>query len=317
MWVDNIQGAGIRQSQINGSDTIPNARFTYINCDSSHNGDAINTGGGVYGNADGFDCNTGTAVYIHCRAWGNSDDGFDTFTNDSLIENHGCWGFWNGFVPSSVGVGGLFTDPGAQADGMGFKYGITTTDLTTTHLKTYINCLSFQNKTWAFDQNNGKCIAWFYNNTSYSNGFHNTSTIGGGGGWATGYFPTVNPRANHIIRNNISYLDPTALSDPTGLTADHNTFPPNPASSATPTAASFLSLDPTGVDGPRAADGSLPVLNFLKLSATSNMIDKGIADATYTSLGLTFTGSAPDLGAYEIPPAPTGLAPSSRGYIII
>ena len=45
--------------------------------------------------------------------------------------------------------------------------------------------------------------------------------------------------------------------------------------------------------GPRQADGSVPNVNFLKLAAGSQMIDKG------TDVGLPYAGQAPDLGAYE------------------
>lgn len=301
-WTDNIGGAGVRQSQINGSDVIPNARFTYINSDASHNGDALNTGGGIYGNADGFDCNTGSATYINCRAWGNSDDGFDCFTNDSLVTWRGCWSFWNGFVPFTA-ESGVYTDPGVQADGMGFKWGVTTTDLRTVHLRTYTNNLSFQNKCFGFTQNLGQCIAWLYNNTCYQNNFHNSRNDGGG--YATGF--SLNPRCNNVFRNNISYLNPVDLSDPSGMTVDHNTFGPTAAVAATPTAASFLSLTTTGVDGARGAGGALPVLNFLKLIAGSNQIDKGV------DVGLPFSGSAPDLGAYEF--GATNSPPSANAGI--
>lgn len=264
---DHIQGAGCRVTQ----NTPTSAHVTFTNCDSHHNGDPFNGGGGVYGNADGFDANGGTVTYIGCRSWWNSDDGFDTFYNDSFVTYRNCWSFWNGYVP------GTFNDPGQQADGMGFKWGSTTSDLRTTHLRTFENCLAFQNKAWGFDQNVSRCVAWFYNNTSYQNGR---------GGWATGF--GISPRVNSILRNNASYLDPVTVSDMTGLTQDHNSW-----NGFTPTAASFLSLSTSGVDGPRQSDGSLPVLNFLHLSVSSNLINKGV------DVGLAFDGPAPDLGAYE------------------
>jgi hypothetical protein len=44
---------------------------------------------------------------------------------------------------------------------------------------------------------------------------------------------------------------------------------------------------------PRQADGSLPVNDFARLVAGSDLVDKGVG------VGLPFTGSAPDLGAFE------------------
>jgi hypothetical protein len=46
----------------------------------------------------------------------------------------------------------------------------------------------------------------------------------------------------------------------------------------------------------RQSDGSLPETTLLHLASTSGLIDKG------TNVGLTFSGSAPDLGAYEYSP---------------
>jgi hypothetical protein len=44
---------------------------------------------------------------------------------------------------------------------------------------------------------------------------------------------------------------------------------------------------------PRQADGSLPEINLLHLVSTSGLIDKGL------NLGYSFSGTAPDLGAFE------------------
>jgi len=68
--------------------------------------------------------------------------------------------------------------------------------------------------------------------------------------------------------------------------------------------ADFLSLDNSGVDGPRQSDGSLPKLNFLKLAPTSDLINKG------TDVGLPYSGSAPDLGAYETGSTETVITPT-------
>ena len=263
--VDNIGGAGFRQK------TNCN-NFTWINCDASKCGDPISTGGGNYGNADGFDINYGTATLTGCRAWWNSDDGFDCFYNDALVTFKNCWSFWNGYKP------GTFTDPGSQADGTGFKWGITTTDQSSYIRRSYINCVAFQNKTFGFDQNQGKCKAEFYNNTSYNNKK---------GGWATGY--SITPREQSILRNNISFSDPVTVSDMSGLVTDHNTWNSLAASTA-----SFASLDTTGVTKARQSDGSLPSLQFLHLSAGSNLINAGVSITN-----LSFSGSAPDLGAFE------------------
>jgi hypothetical protein len=50
-----------------------------------------------------------------------------------------------------------------------------------------------------------------------------------------------------------------------------------------------------GMASARQADGSLPVVPFLRLAATSKLIDKG------TNVGLPYNGAAPDLGCFESP----------------
>jgi MYXO-CTERM domain-containing protein len=101
------------------------------------------------------------------------------------------------------------------------------------------------------------------------------------------------------MRNNIGY--PNKNTNMTGVDTMFNTWD----LSITPAATDFLSIsDPSvtgtgvaiessGALGPRAADGSMPAVDFLKLAAASRMIDKG------TNVGLPFVGTAPDLGAYE------------------
>jgi len=66
------------------------------------------------------------------------------------------------------------------------------------------------------------------------------------------------------------------------------------------TAADFISIDTAGVRGPRKADGSLPDITYLVPALSSQLVDAG------TDVGLSFNGSAPDLGAFETE-APAGL----------
>lgn len=59
------------------------------------------------------------------------------------------------------------------------------------------------------------------------------------------------------------------------------------------TDADFVSVDSTGISGPRKADGSLPDINFLKLAQGSSLIDAGV------NIGLAYNGAAPDIGYQE------------------
>jgi hypothetical protein len=101
------------------------------------------------------------------------------------------------------------------------------------------------------------------------------------------------------MRNNIGF--PNKNVNMSGVDTAFNSWDLN----LTPAANDFLSVtDPSmtvkdasaetsGALGPRQADGNLPKVDFLRLAAGSQMIDKG------KDVGLTFVGKAPDLGAYE------------------
>jgi hypothetical protein len=60
-----------------------------------------------------------------------------------------------------------------------------------------------------------------------------------------------------------------------------------------PEAADFAGLDEAELTAPRRADGSLPEINFLRLSPGGRLIDQGI------EAGIPFRGAAPDPGAFE------------------
>ncbi len=55
----------------------------------------------------------------------------------------------------------------------------------------------------------------------------------------------------------------------------------------------FTSVDMSGIDGPRKANGNLPDVGFLIPSANSKFIDKGV------DVGFPFYGKAPDIGLFE------------------
>jgi hypothetical protein len=59
------------------------------------------------------------------------------------------------------------------------------------------------------------------------------------------------------------------------------------------TDADFLSIDTSGLRGPRTPDGALPDVRFMVPAPGSRLIDGG------TDVGLPFLGTAPDLGAFE------------------
>ena len=240
------------------------------NCDVDHLAD-ISMGG-----ANGFNITGGsTATNINfygCRAWFNSDDGWDFYKANGIVTIDNCWAFWNGYDKN-------FKETG---DGVGFKLGPTTSNQTTARIIVR-NSLAIHNKQYGFNQNTVTTYnpVILYNNVAYDNGNY---------GYMFGWGPAGGTPS--IYRNNLSYSDQSTFVGESNDINDHNSW----NGGITLNDADFQSLDTTGISGPRKADGSLPDLKLLKLVSTSDLIDKGI------NVGLPFSGTAPDIGAYEIVP---------------
>ena len=257
------------------------------------------------GNADGFADKQFTGAgnhYIGCRAWGNSDDGWDFFqrvsNTNTIIENCICYQNGPAFYDMSQNPRALTTDKAwfdskvgtqmtdrygntititlkefpCQGNGNGFKMGGGYTN----HKILIHHCLAVANRERGFDQNNNDGTMWVYNNTGYANGYNF--------GFTTAY-------GTNYMRNNISFSGKNA-DKPESKTVeanDHNTW----NSGFTCSAADFQSLDTTQILASRQADHSLPEGTCLRLKATSALIDKGV------DVNLTYNGLAPDLGCYE------------------
>lgn len=235
-----------------------------LNCDSHHNYDPYTAS--PYDNSDGFEIVTtiGTTNTIRgCRSWNNSDDGYDCYRSDGNIIIDKCWAWNNGYREDGMTAGG---------NGWGFKLGITLSNLNNQVLRTMTNSIAFKNRGGGITQGDANCIMHIFNNTTYSNR---------GARYTTGIsFGEVDGIA-HIIRNNISFDEMLTYSVKRGSIHDHNSW----NSGVTLTAADFISLNTTGVDGARNFDGSLPVLNFLRLAPGSDLINAGVNLGYGTNIG--------------------------------
>lgn len=289
-----------------GSDSGDNL---VLNSDFYRNADPLsNFGGNVpWGGADGVTIRSSnlskTNTIRGCRMWWNSDDGVDLFNNEGTIVIENCWSFWNGYKP------GTFITAG---NGDGFKVGVTKTDLSTSVKRILRNNLAFENRMIGFDQNNARCITHLYNNTSYNN-----ANLGS----AARSFNFYNGTAATVAKNNLDYKYSMSARFNTQAIVSNNTFlkdgTVNTAYSVS--SSDFLSLDHTGVDGPRQSNGNLPNLNFLKLAPGSDLINKG------TNVSLPYNGAAPDLGAFEsnystdvtIPVISSFTIPSTSGSLTV
>jgi hypothetical protein len=245
-----------------------------INCDSYFNYDPPSGG-----NADGFapKLDVGTGNYFYgCRAWQNSDDGWDGYMRPAdnvftTIEN--CWAFMNGYLRDNSVI--------ATGNGNGFKMGggDTTNKDSLRHNMTVIRSLAFDNRVKGFDQNNNRGTMILLNNTGYRNGAEN---------YKVSSFIRVSESL--VVKNCLELGSKVSLASFAKQTTNSWSIP------IPVTEADFVSLDTTGVRGPRKADGSLPDLGFMHLASGSPLINAG------TNIGMPFKGSAPDLGAFEYTP---------------
>jgi hypothetical protein len=277
-----------------------------LNCDAYRNNDNVNTanttGTAGGGNVDGFGNHPNNAnytgnVFRGCRAWQNSDDGYDCISAFATTTFENCWAFYNGYTQNFV----------SRGDGNGFKaggYGSTAyTSLPAVIPSNTVRfCLSVRNKSNGFYSNHHLQGSTWYDNTAYQNAT-NFDMLNRKARNATDYLTDV-PGYGHVIRNNVSYLPRSAGRDiadydptPGVNTIDHNTFL-NP--SVTVAANDFLSLDTTQLRTPRQADGSLPLVNLLRPAPGSDLIDAGI------DVGFPYARAAPDLGAFEFATSWTG-----------
>ncbi|HTQ04987.1 MAG TPA: right-handed parallel beta-helix repeat-containing protein [Polyangiaceae bacterium] len=266
-----------------------------LNCDSHDNYDPL-TSNGAGQSADGFGCHvthttdTGN-VFRGCRAWRNSDDGWDLIQAAAVVTIEQCWAWNEGYRL----VSGTLTQV-PDGNGNGFKgggYGEPPTNVPATPPRHVIRQnLSVGNKASGFYANHEPAPDYWYNNTGYHNN-PNFNLLGDDG---TGNAVNVG-----ILRNNLA-VSGTAVSNGSGSGVDDQFNSWDASLGVTASDADFQNTSTTGLDAPRQADGSLPDVPNFHLVAGSHLIDKG------TDVGLSYAGAAPDLGCFE-----TGLAADGTG----
>ncbi|WNM31730.1 right-handed parallel beta-helix repeat-containing protein [Streptomyces sp. Li-HN-5-11] len=245
-----------------------------LNCDSHDNYDP-HTSNGAGESADGFGAHISAGhpgnVFRGDRAWWNSDDGFDLINAFSSVTIENSWAWLNGYLPGTTTASG--NGNGFKAGGYGGKY------VSNGAKHTVRNSVAFRNRAAGFYANHHTVADDFFNNTSYGN--HPDYNM-------LGISPTGAAIGLGNLRNNIAYTG-TLTSNMNGTNAAYNSWNLNVNLSN----AQFQSVSTSGWDAPRQAGGSLPVLPYLRLTANSTLIDKGV------NVGLPYNGSAPDLGAFE------------------
>ena len=301
----NCRDAGIDIGSSSTATYLPGTNL-FLNCDSWGNYDTGTHGG----NADGFACkwNIGTGnAFIGCRAWQNSDDGWDLWMaiNPVIISN--CWTWQNG--------SNIWHDASFAGNGNGFKLGgnFVAANHRLAHSLAYQNVGNGGN---GVDQNNNTGSLTVDNVTSWGNIKANFSLNHNSG---TG-------NQSHLVRNNVSFLGGSSDGFTSNTITQNNSWN---VISPTVNPSDFVSMDASQLVAPRQADGSLPDITLAHPVPGGRLVDKGVnLNGTYNGWVIsneTYNGSAPDLGAYETaggPPdalftgAPTnGTAPLAVTFI--
>ncbi|HEU5395526.1 MAG TPA: right-handed parallel beta-helix repeat-containing protein [Verrucomicrobiae bacterium] len=257
-----------------------------LNCDAYNN-----TGVDAYsqGNIDGFGCHgtktnyTGNMFY-GCRAWNNSDDGYDLINNKAKAVIDHCWSFDNGFFTNGAATGG---------NANGFKcggYGVSGGSYPIPPPRNLIRfCLSVGNGANGFYANFHPNGLDFINNTAYRNQEdYNLICI------LTNTSRSYEiPGTNHYMRNNLGFTyhgtNRVVWLNTNWCDVAFNYF----TLPVTVGTNDFMSLDESLLTAPRRADGSLPYIALAQLVGTSDLVDAG------TNAGYAYAGAAPDLGPFE------------------
>ena len=227
-----------------------------LNCDAYNNYDYTSEGGRG-GNSDGFGCHPQPGainnVFRGCRAWFNSDDGYDCIRAAETVVFDNCWAMYNGYDASFKSL----------ADGNGFKaggWGLKKDERVPTVVKGHVvkNCIAVGNKASGFYSNHHpsgstwECNKAFENSSNYNMLNRNAD------------FTADVPGFGHILKNNLSYRPRNShivQVDTALCTLSNNSFQWDNVL----TDASFISLDKNELFKPRKADGNLPDVGFMVL----------------------------------------------------
>jgi hypothetical protein len=254
-----------------------------LNCDAYRNHDYTSENG-KGGNVDGFGFharnNSPGNIFRGCRAWFNSDDGFDLITTSDSILIDNCWAFHNGYDPEFKRLG----------DANGFKlggYGSWTEDMLPKTIPRHVirNSLAVMNGASGFYANHQPGGIDMFNNTAYRNRYN---------------FNLLNrdasnradvPGYDHVLKNNLGYKGGKEITnvDTSKCELVANSWDLDLRLNDR----DFVSVDPSELVKPRQPNGDLPEISLMHLKRGNPAIDKGV------DMGLPFEGKAPDLGAFE------------------
>jgi hypothetical protein len=241
-----------------------------LNCEAFDNEDPGNE------NADGFaaklTCGTGN-IFRGCISHNNIDDGWDFYAKTEtgpigIVTLEGCVAYNNGQLSTGNTSG--------SGDKNGFKLGGS--GIAVNHIVR--RCVAFGNGHHGFTDNDNPGNIEVSNNTSYNNAQSNFNFREG---------------STATFKNNLSFNAGSSDKSYGTDVSNSNVWWKNSVSTngggLVVSSADFVSLT-AGVT--KNTDGSPKLGNFLALASGSDMINAGVI-----TTGITYSGSAPDLGARE------------------
>jgi hypothetical protein len=222
-----------------------------LNCDAYRNHDRTSEDGRG-GNVDGFGCHPAKGavdnVFRGCRAWFNSDDGYDCISAHESVVFENCWAMYNGYSSKFKPLG----------DGNGFKaggYGAVSSDWLPekTPRHTVRDSLAVRNRANGFYANHHLVGGVWSRNSSFQNASDYNLRM------RTADNATEIPGFGHEFAGNLGFRSKRQISE---LDLAKNA-PPEGAFYFAKSSGEFLSLDESQLTAPRQPDGSLPKLTFL------------------------------------------------------
>lgn len=313
-----------------------------VNCDAFNNYDTVggSSTAGDGGNNDGFGCHVTSSadkgnVFLGCRSWNNTDDGFDLINCSAPVAIAYCFAAYSGYDANNV----------SRGDGNGFKSGgfgmaakqITVPDGGFPRHEIYNN-VAYQNKANGFYANHHLAGVDFHNNTSVASAAYNYNLVNRRGPAASdnvdvnGYGHNVASNLSHSAstrRGPVGWLS----TDSTNCTIAGNNFHFADGQWTDDEVTGFLSTDFSDMTAARLPSGyyDTPTLRFYQLDDKTcgsdlSAYETAVAEAklslgaqTEAPTAIT-TATVPQsrparLTAYNTAGQP--VAPSFRGLVIV
>ncbi len=227
-----------------------------LNCDAYRNHDYTSEGGRG-GNTDGFGSHVARGgannVFRGCRAWFNSDDGFDCINSGSAVTFENCWAMYNGYSPKLEKLG---DGNGFKAGGYGVAPGTKYPQPVPRHR--VIGCIAVGNRAAGFYANHHPGGVDWIDNRAFRNSV-NYNLLGRSADGASDV-----PGQGHTLANNLSYGTRNHVRNlaDAGSQRSGNSFDRESVLQDS----DFLSLEEADLTAPRQENGELPKVGFLRFS---------------------------------------------------